>query len=367
MKLLYDHQAFSMQRVGGISRYFAELIRLLRLRPDVTVECGVFRSRNEHYLEVIAEQRLRAPSWASGRRGAEALRLLNSARSIWKLTAQRPDLFHPTYYNPSFLPFVGRTPFVVTVFDMIHELMADDLPRSEAGLSGRKRLLTGAASRVIAISHTTKTDLVRLFGIPETKISVVHLAHSLDLTRTPVSDVALPGSYVLFVGNRLWYKNFTLFLGAIAPVLSRHPSLKLVCVGGGEFTAAEHREFGIHAIAERVVQISVNDRDLPAVYAGAKLFVFPSRYEGFGIPLLEAFACGCPVAASKTSCFPEICGDAAAFFDPDDAESMTAAMESILDDPALADELRAKGTIRCAQFSWQQTADRTFEVYSGIS
>jgi glycosyltransferase involved in cell wall biosynthesis len=366
MNILYDHQAFTLQRFGGVSRYFAELIRFLQGRADVTVEHGVIRTLNEHFLEAVHDPRLRAPAWASGPVGAEGLRLLNSAASLWRLKGHRWDIFHPTYYNPYFLPFLGDTPFVITIHDMIHELMPDELPQSEAEASRRKRLLAGAAAHVIAVSHTTKRDLVREFGIPHDRVSVIYHAPSLDPTRTSAPGIELPSTYVLFVGKRSGYKNFDGFVRAASPVFARRPSLYLVCVGGGEFTRVERQLFTGLGFNERIVQVAVGDQDLSALYANAQLFVFPSRYEGFGLPLLEAFSCRCPVAAADTSCFREICGEAAAYFPPDDAAKISAVIERILDDPELAHDLREKGDRRSAEFTWQKTAEETFGVYSRI-
>ncbi len=366
MNILYDHQAFTLQRFGGVSRYFAELIRMLSLRPGVRVDLGVFRSLNEHLLSATGRPGLRAGRWARGGAGAEALRLMNGAVSLWHLSTGRHQVFHPTYYNPYFLRHVGRTPFVVTVFDMIHELMPEVLPPTEAGVIRRKRLLVGAATHIVAISHTTKRDLVRLYGIDEKRISVIHLAHSLEPRTHAGSGLSLPGEYILFVGKRAGYKNFATFLEAAAPILLRRSALHLLCVGGGPFTDTERAECARLGIADRATVISVTDADLPTVYTNARMFVFPSRYEGFGIPLLEAFACRCPVAAADTDCFREICEDAAVYFPPDDAAAMASVITRLLDDVPLVAELREKGTIRSGRFSWTQTADRTLEVYSRL-
>jgi glycosyltransferase involved in cell wall biosynthesis len=140
---------------------------------------------------------------------------MNSAVSLWRLSTGGHQVFHPTYYNPYFLRHVGRTPFVVTVFNMIHELMPEALPPTEAGIVRRKRLLVGAASHVIAISHTTKRDLIRLHGIDDKRISVIHLAHSLDPRTHAGSGLSLPAEYLLFAGKREGYKNFATFLAAV--------------------------------------------------------------------------------------------------------------------------------------------------------
>jgi len=151
-----------------------------------------------------------------------------------------------------------------------------------------------------------------------------------------------------------------------APVLAADRSLSIVCVGGGAFSSDEVALIERAGLAGQVSQHSVAEDQLAACYANAAAFVFPSRYEGFGIPILEAFGCGCPALVADASCFPEIAGDAALYFHPDDRDSLRGALEKVLGDPALAASLRAKGRARAAQFTWKSTADQTYAAYRDV-
>ena len=187
-----------------------------------------------------------------------------------------------------------------------------------------------SADRIIAISGSTKRDILRFF--PETdpaKISVVHLGASM-----PAVDESLPSpaevDYVLFVGSRGGYKNFLRFVEAMRPVLEARKDICVLCIGGGGFTASELEAIG--SLRSRYCQASADDETLARAYAHALCFVFPSEYEGFGIPLLESFACNCPLVCAKSSSFPEVAGGAAEYFDPLSVDEMSAAILRVVDD-----------------------------------
>ncbi|MEE4272577.1 MAG: glycosyltransferase family 1 protein [Thermoanaerobaculales bacterium] len=380
VKVLYDHQIFQTQEVGGISRYFSELLT----RADAsTAELSLKFSCNRHLpyddprfrnIEpptMAVDRFLGGVSFRGKGRLYDGLRRLqptfdsadaNRVYSLRQLTKGNFDVFHPTYYDPYFLTDLGDRPFVVTVFDMIHEVFPEFFfPFDPA--SQNKRLLCERASRIITISHTTKADLVRIFGVEEDRITVVHLASSL---RSPLGDrgpwSAAPDRYILFTGNRTLYKNFLFFLRAIAGVLIEKPDLHLVCTGP-PFTADELDYFVALGLGDRVVHIRANDEHLSGLYQRAEVFVFPSMYEGFGLPLLEAFACRCPAAVSDIAVFREVAGEAASYFHPKDANSIADSIRSILADQNLSDELREKGLERNRQFSWQQTFESTRMIY----
>ena len=168
--------------------------------------------------------------------------------------------------------------------------------------------------------------------------------------------------YVLYVGERKGYKNFYPWLSAIRSLFNLDPNLKLVCTG----TPVSHSEikfFSKWNNADSHVHISANDAQMASLYKHALCFVFPSHYEGFGIPILEAFANGCPVCLSNASCFPEVAGDAALFFNPNDAQSMYDSLKEVLVSETLRGELRSKGFERSRDFSLESMVENTCEVY----
>jgi glycosyltransferase involved in cell wall biosynthesis len=357
VRVLFDHQIFSYQRFGGASRYFHELMNVFHRTGEPAFELGVARSPNEY---------LRGAAYYRGGFAPPDHFLRTYARNelATRLAAWRhaPDVLHATFYDPAAATVARRAKLVVTVLDMIPERF----PELFAGRGAYnrfvtqrwirgKRTLCARAAAILAISESTKRDLVELYGIDPARVVVTHLGNRLAPTPGAPRPAGVPARYVLFVGTRNTYKNFALVLEAIASL-----DVALACVGGGPFDDIELARIDKLGLTGRVVQASVPDGELAACYAHALAFVFPSRYEGFGIPILEAFACGCPVLVARASCFPEIAGDAARYFDPDDANELREVLACVIAD---AGDLRERGRTRAAQFTWEATAARTLAAY----
>lgn len=371
MKVLFDSQIFSAQQYGGISRYFCMLMGQLDgkgveshlpamytsnvyLHDLAARNPKMFRHTNIRnlYVSRIFQR------YAYYRNGKENVRALSRGDF---------DVFHPTYYNPYFLAHLGCRPFVLTVYDMIHEIFPEYFPRDDSVAAWKQQLLDHA-SRVIAISANTKKDLLKFYDVDEKKIEVIYLGNSLLNAgqSVPSTDRHLLEKYLLYVGDRSPYKNFSLFAESVAPLLKTDPGLRLVCVGGGPFSDPEQVFFRHHGIGGKVEYRQANDAELASLYRGARAFVYPSLYEGFGIPVLEAFSCDCPTVLSNTSSLPEIAGDAAVYFDPKEAVSIRDAVSRVIYDEVLREKMIAVGRERLARFSWEKCADETASVYGSL-
>lgn len=365
MQILYDHQIFTTQKYGGISRYFYELIHYFEKKKDNGIDISIVFSNN-YYIsdnkdvkhmtffpnyELKGKHRLFAP--------------INKLKSIYKIKKQKFDVFHPTYYHPYFLDYIGDKPFVLTVYDMIHEKFTEVVPPHDK-TSERKRILADKASKIIAISESTKNDLIEIFDTDPLKIEVIHLATDIRVNKKRPLDIFLQNEYILFVGARHSYKNFIKFIASIENILHEKNDLSVVCIGGGDFNSKEIAFFNQLNIKDKVFQHTVDDTSLAYYYSHAIIFVFPSLYEGFGIPILEAFACECPLVCSNTSSLPEIAEDAAEYFDPSSEDSIRNAVTKVLTNQARRDELREKGTQRLQCFSWEKTAKETQKVYESV-
>jgi glycosyltransferase involved in cell wall biosynthesis len=382
MKILYDYQAFEMQKFGGITRYFYEI--LSRLDKENSWELPIKYSNNEYLKKIPGfENKIIAKPddykeffWGKKFKGKSRLYNIknkispapvfddvNQKLSVNELSNGMFDLFHPTYYDGYFLNHIGNKPYVITVYDMIHEIYPEYYINDRT--LGIKKNVLEKASMIIAISQNTKNDLMDLFNIPDEKIEVIHLSSSMDLSAKP-SDIkiqgALPERYLLYVGNRVLYKNFYFFLSSILPVLRQDPGIHIVCTGL-EFDEHERRYFNNLNISERLHHVYADDASLSHLYKNALAFVFPSLYEGFGLPLIEAFSCGCPAIASNTSSLPEVGGDAAVYFDPKNATSIQEAVTKVTYDKDLRKDLIAKGHSRSALFSWEKMYKQTVQVY----
>lgn len=366
MKILFDHQCFANQDYGGISRYFVNLMNELKSLQNTESELALNYSNN-FYLKELSENSSKTFFPNNNFRGKKlSLHLINKHNSIKKIKADEFDVFHPTYYNPYFINYLNKKPFIVTVYDMTHELFPDIIHWMDKTVE-HKKLLVEKAKIVIAISENTKQDLIRLLNVPEEKIKVVHLASSLNNELvTNNHSLNLPEKNILYVGSRNYYKNFHVFLNAAEEILKSSNDLFLVCAGGGNFTNQEVELFKKKNISQKVLHKPADDFSLSILYSKALVFVFPSLYEGFGIPVLEAMNCDCPLALSNTSSLPEIGGDAALYFDPTDANSIKLQIDKIISDSTLRNKLIEKGRKQRANFSWQKTALETKNIYEQI-
>lgn len=362
MKILYDHQAFTMQQYGGISRYYYELIR--RFGQDPSCDVGMIFSSNA-YLNSASHLKIYPFFEESTFKGKKLfINQCNTFRNNFLLRQQKFDLFHPTYYNDYFLKTVGNKPFVATFHDMIHEKFSEQFPEflQDISIFRQKRLLAEKATRIITVSQTTKSDLMALFGVPEEKIDVVYLGNSLIVTEKKSTRIVAP-DYLLFVGNRDLYKNFKLWISVVASLLKEN-DLQLVCAGGGAFTIEEDAFLQHLGIKNRTHQLAIKeDSFLINLYQHALFFTFPSLYEGFGIPVLESFASGCPQILSTGGSLPEVGGDAALYFDPTDEQSCFNATHELITNVALRESLIVKGYERLKKFSWDTTFSETLGVY----
>ncbi len=294
---------------------------------------------------------------------------IGKQESVRLLKKQNFDIFHPTYYDPYFLKHLGKKPFVLTVYDMIHEVYPAYFSSKDPTIPWKKQLI-GKAGCIIAISESTKKDIIKFINVDPNRIFVIYLGNPFENMigqNEEINNFSDPsicaGSYILFVGNRSSYKNFTFFIKTIAPLLLKNNELQVCCAGGEPFSPHEISCFKNFQILNKVHHIQPDDNTMKKLYKNARAFIFPSLYEGFGLPVLEAFSSGCPTLLSNTSSLPEIGGDAALYFDPYDSASLIDALEHIISDDTLRTQLILKGYERSKQFSWEKTANATKKVY----
>jgi glycosyltransferase involved in cell wall biosynthesis len=364
VKVAFDHQIFSRQRYGGISRYFFELAS--RLPADTVSEVSVVAPLHiNNYLRVDSARRFThgryVPYTFEGLSQVVGLANRFAAPLAW--LGANPDIVHETYYA---IKPVGRARRrVVTVYDMIYELFAEEFP--DAGrVTAAKRAAVNRADHVICISENTRRDLVRLYGIDAERTSVVHLGYSMSVEANAAkveSGERRPS--LLYVGNRRGYKNFRTLLQAYgsSPILRE---FELIAFGGHRLLRDEQKEIRRLGITDRVRFESGSDRELAARYRSAASFIYPSMYEGFGIPPLEAMSHGCPVVCSNAGSIPEVVGDAGVYFDPNNAEDLRTALERVATTEGLQADLRARGYARIAAFSWDECAAATARIYREI-
>lgn len=351
MKVLYDYQGF-MQRYGGVSRYFVELTAAMKSLDGFEAVIPSFFTDNQY----LPQKRIFLTS-RPFKGKVRAMRAFNRVISKRSLTSSY-DLFHPTYFNPYFLSRL-KSPFVVTVHDMIHHLYGGNYVRDD-GTRLNMRVLCAKAARIIAVSRSTKDDLCRLLEISDEKVAIIY--HGTNLCYRGEENLHAK-RYLLYVGERDGYKNFGLFLSSVASILKTE-GVDLICVGSRPFAGGEKRLIAGLGVSARVHHIQVTTAgELASLYHFAAAFCYPSRHEGFGMPLLEAFSCGCPVVASAIPSFQEVAVGAAEFFDPEDPSSLRSSVEKVVLDPQRSEDLVRKGNEQVKKFSWGRAARETLKVY----
>lgn len=388
MKILYDHQIFYRQNYGGVSRYFCELMTQFSMDPDTDFTLplrfvqndnlaqfphldkywsGRYNRLYNNYFISALQKKIRFNALNFG------LNFLinNRAESIRLLKKQDFDVFHPTYYEPYFMKYLQKKPYVLTVYDMIHEHFPTYFKTNDRTRIWKKRLIENAGS-VIAISENTKEDIVRFTNVDPDHIQVIYLGNPFEHMSPPEQNTLCLNSavfekpFLLFVGDRPAYKNFIFFIESITEMLCKNNELQVVCAGSLPFSHKEKKFFKNLNIVHKIHHVIINDTILRNLYKNAKAFIFPSLYEGFGLPILEAFSCGCPVIASNSSSLPEIGQEGAIYFNPMSRESIISAVETILFNEKNREDLIRKGYDRLKLFSWENTAHKTKKIYESL-
>lgn len=362
LRVLFDGQIFVGQRAGGISRYFTTLAEQLNGEAGVSARIVAPLHRNE-----ILREALSAPVFGVGlpdRRGIDRLCRI-AQRNLAPLVSPffRGDIVHETFFSQGPLLEHGRRR-VTTMYDMITEIYYPGDVTTE-----NKKAALARCDHVICISHHTRKDLCEILGVPVERTSVTHLSYEdfSGFTGSNAPEVLGDAPYFLYVGNRAIYKNFIALLRAFASVPEFAGSFRIACYGGGPLTGAEHELIASLGLKPgSVVHLRGGDDVLGAAYVNATAFVYPSLYEGFGIPPLEAMSASCPVISSNTSSLPEVVGDAALMFDPTDVEALRDALMRIAGDTDLRGELIRRGHVQRAKFSWERCARQTLDIYRSL-
>jgi alpha-1,3-rhamnosyl/mannosyltransferase len=282
----------------------------------------------------------------------------------------RADVYHSPYY---LMPYWPGVPTVLTVYDLI-SLLYPQYVSVQARLLFRwmMALALRAASHVTVISQATRGDLLAFYRLSPRKVRAIPLAANPAFHPQPSEAVAallarlnIPQRYILYLGSNKPHKNLVRLIDAFSRITHYASRFTLVIAGAWDTRYPEPRQRVAALGLENTVRFlgPVPEEDLSALYTGAALFVFPSLYEGFGLPVLEAMACGVPVVCSNTPSLLEVCSDAVLYFDPADVEAIAKALRQALADPDLRAELRERGLARVAQFSWERTARQTLHLY----
>ena len=363
MRILVDPEIFQYGRCG-MTRYYAALCHGLKERGHTVIiplylsGSDFIRGKFGEFLPLPKHPRFRFPSRFINQFAMRA------AKKAYYEALRKGDydiaLVTSPLYEDRFLDYVSGRPWVMVVHDTMRSIVTPDGLLDPSGpLSDRLAYLARRASKVICISETTARDLQSLAGIKPERLAVIHTGLLLTAKEAEVLPVELPDTFLLFVGERTGRKNFRGFLSAIAPLLIKQPDLYLVCTGS--FNKWEIDMLIWYGVVHKVRVIRATDSVLVRLYRAAKCLVYPSLYEGYGLPVLEAMRFGCPVITSPIGAIQEIAGDAVLYASPFDPEAQREAISLLLDDPATENRMREAGPIRANAFSFEDMI-RKFET-----
>jgi glycosyltransferase involved in cell wall biosynthesis len=355
----------------GIGTYIRNLLRHLA-RTDHSTEylllCG------EADLGVAAQL---GPNFRAVLEPSPNYSLREQVHVPWVLRRERPDLYHAPHYV---LPAGVRCPSVVTIHDCIHLMFPQYLPNRIAYAYARAQMWAAArrSACILTVSEASKRDILHLFNVPPEKIVVVYNAIDSHFSVTPSEEAVarvreryqLDHKFILYVGNIKPHKNLVRLIEAFDELRrSGLDDLKLLIIGDQiSKLPALRRSVHRHKLHKQVRFLGyLPDDQLAILYRLASVFAFPSLYEGFGLPPLEAMASGTPVVTSNISSLPEVVGDAAVLVDPYDVDAIVDGLRRVLTNPALAAEMGRKGIERAREFSWERSVAKTWAVYQTIA
>lgn len=358
MKVLFDHQLFSFQRIGGASKYFCELLANM---PREMWETTTIWSNNRYVedLNLFPHKSFMPNRYFRGQ--GRIMSELNWPHTKKVISQGNYDVYHQTHFYTNGFKALGNKPMVTT----FHDINFSTLVKND-NIVRLQKLSLERADKIITISQNTKKDMLRLFDIDENKISVIyHGVEQVDLKELSTEQNLYDFPYLLYVGTRAPNKNWHRFMQAFSVIAAKYKDLKLVCTGK-DFSDREKEFINSLGLTGKVVHIQATERQMQILYFNSVAFVFPSLYEGFGMPLLEAMVCKCPVICANSSCFPEIAQNAVEYFEPESVESMIASIQKVLSDNEYRKELGEKGYNHSHNFSWKKSAEEHIAVYQSL-
>lgn len=351
--IIFGPEIWPLQENGGVSRYCFELISHL---DELGLKIKVLMSPNNNVYSRKINPKLVVNLVDQSNKG-----LKSKISEI--MTEYESGIYHATYFNSNFMK-IAKTLNLKT-FVTVHDLIGDIFPTKIKWFQRRNReqeITTKLSDYVIAVSENTKKDTVHYYNIDSEKIHVIHLGVS-EMKSSNNEDPGLRSPFVIHVGKRDDYKNFTFTINAISHC-EKLSQLNVVAFGGGNFTIDEMKQIESLGIASRVQHINGDDSILAMLYKSATALVYPSLYEGFGIPPLEAMRFNCPVIVSNRASLPEVCGKEVCYIDPTSEKSLQNALLKILSsENGYSRELAFQHSMT---FSWKKTAKDTHSLYKRV-
>ncbi len=371
MNILYDHQIFIDQIYGGPSKYFIKLIEKILQDQNVKV-CAPIHINN--YLKKLPSKNIFGYKLNDFYTEKMPFRLRNiliknifnkiNISYLNKISKNfRPDILHRTNFDD----YKTSLPVVITVYDLIHEKY-HKMYGKNSDFRPKKKAIE-RADEIICISKNTLNDLNYYYDLKNKNTSVIYLGSDVNIKNNNLfnSQNTIKENFILYVGKRTSYKNFVNLIKAYSLSDKLKRDFSIYCFGGGKFTKNEIDMFENFNIEEgKIRYFTGDDNTLESFYRSAKALVYPSKYEGFGLPVLEAMSLGCPVICSEAASIPEVGGDTVTYFDPEDVENMKDSICKIINSENEISKLKKSALVRSQLFQWSKCASETLGIYKKI-
>lgn len=361
MKIYFDYKIFLQQKFGGPSRYFSQLFENLNLNKKKAYIVSPFYI-NDYLDQSNFKENIYGKKIYSRRFGGKFYSYCNKNISKIIFSKLSPDLIHTTYYDDVLM--TQKKPIVLTVHDLIHEIFYKDFG-FEKYFKPKKKMID-RADHIICVSKSTKKDLIEYYNVDEKKISVIY--HGVT-KKENIGNYSLKEKkpFFLYIGSRKRYKNFKIFLEAYCLNSLISKNFNIICFGGGLFLDEEHKLFESLSIDKtQITNISGDDNTLTYLYKNAQALIYPSLYEGFGMPILEAMRLKCPVISSNSSSLPEVYGNTCLSFNPNSKIELAEHLNTISNNNDFKNKIIQDAFLRSKIFSWEKCARETMDVYESL-
>lgn len=364
MKVVFDYQIFYLQEYGGISRYFYELAKHLNKLSGCEAKIAAPFHNNKYLQQREANDVLIQLNTFEKRLAYNRFRdkriSLSESMAV-KACHNKNVILHETYYTHRFHANAAK---VITVHDMIYELFSNGTGEETQLIEDKKNAIR-EANAIIVVSQSTKNDLLKFYPEVEKKVHVVY--HGLSYPDgNSVKAYQHPKPYILFVGNRSWYKNFTMLLDVYAESDALKNKFDILCFGSSSFSSQEQQTIQSLGLSANVKCLSGDDRLLFELYKGASVLAYLSKYEGFGFPVLEAYSMACRVICSNASSLPEVAGNLATMVNVSNKQEVQDALHHVLLDSEKSESWLRETQQWLQQFTWMNCAKNTAKVYHSI-
>lgn len=363
MNIIFDFKIFFKQRYGGPSRYFFNLFEYINKNQDYKNSAHIVSPiyYNEYLNNSSFKNKIIGKKFPKVKFTGIFYKFINSQLSNFFFDKIKPDLIHTTDYD---IHYKKKCPIVVTVHDLIHEIYYKDFGKDK-NYRPKKEILK-ISDHIICVSKNTKDDLMKYYDVSEKKISVIYHGNSFQNLEYIKSTNLCNFKFFLFIGSRKRYKNFFKIIEAFKKNQEIYKEFKIVCFGGGQLLESEKKRLIENNIDLKKIIIIKNtsDHNLFELYKNATALIYPSFYEGFGMPIIEAMSLGCPVLSSNTSSLPEVYEDAALSFSPNSIDDLTQRMEQVVYDNNIRKKFIDLGLNQSKKFSWDNCVKKTLKVYS---